>query len=67
MIVTSNGLPAVGVKVAGATEKNPGNVPLIDVLVGLAWVVVVGPAVVVTGSAAMVVGSVVEVVGGSSS
>lgn len=62
--MTSNGLPAVGVNVAGVTEKNPGDEPLSDVVVGLVWVVVVGSALVVTGSAVVVVDCVVEVEGG---
>jgi hypothetical protein len=66
-MVTSNALPAVGVEVAGATEKNPGDVPVTElvVVVVVPTGVVVRPSVVVVvepGPVVLVVGVAVEVV-----
>jgi hypothetical protein len=67
VIVTSKALPAVGVEVAGATEKNPGEVPLtgLDVVVVVPSGGVVRPSVVVVvepGPVVLVVGVAVDVV-----
>jgi hypothetical protein len=59
VIVTPNASPAVGVKVAGATEKRPGEVPPVGVLTGVDVVVVAVPSGVVRSPVVVVAGGIV--------